>query len=382
MRQVLNWVGGGFFRTIGRTLAFLALGVLAYYLFSKSSFDIKDLFFEKVNASTITTEVVKKETTIITQDDNLSSWTDEWGKYSMVITNANGITYYPIMFVQDTGILEGHDYAEISISISQPTDATTTWQAQDDFVSCRTFTCDSYNVNTNVCSQWKCLTWYTSGTNTTQNGVVHNTSITQFNFFYTALLNDNTTTNCSVQNNTLVCPLNKKKLKALRLYVNFPTSYSTSTKFILDRNLSYYDISDTVGAINAQTEQQQQQHNETMTYFQDTNSTETDETATGFFDDFEDSDHGGLSSIITAPLVVIEEMLNGVCVQPSATWKGATISLPCGDLLWSRNGASDLKNLLNIFYGGVICYYAIRKLFMMIEGLKDPTQDRIEVIDL
>ena len=180
MEKLFNWTIGSFFRTIGRLIAYFAIGAIIAYLLANSNINlggITNLFLDQVNASTITTEVVKKETTIITQDDSLSSWIDEWGKYSMLITNANGITYYPIMFVQDTGILEGHDYAEISISISQPTDATTTWQAQDDFVTCRTYTCDNYNQNTGVCSQWKCLTWYTSGTNTTQNGVVHNTSI-------------------------------------------------------------------------------------------------------------------------------------------------------------------------------------------------------------
>lgn len=384
MKKILNWTIGSFFRTIGRTIAFLVMGGLIYYIFTYNGFGLDDLFFTKVNASTITTEVVKKETTIITQDDSLSSWTDEWGKYSMVITNANGITYYPIMFVQDTGILDGHDYAEISISISQPTDATTTWQAQDDFLTCRTYTCDNYNQNTGVCSQWKCLNWYTSGTNTTQNGVVHNTSITEFNFFYTALLNDNTTTNCSVQNNTIVCPLNKKKLKSLRLYVNFPTSYSTSTKFIIDRNLSYYDISDTAGAVNNQTQQQQQQHNETMTYFQDSNTTEAEDEATSFFEDFDVPDVGGLSAIITAPLNTIRSLLNSSCTNlsvPLPYMNNKYLTLPCMGPIYTEHFGLFFTLYQTIILA-IISYRCIRSIYFDIHGFTDPSDDRIEVMDL
>lgn len=103
--------------------------------------------------------------------------------------------------------------------------------------------------------------------------------------------------------------------------------------------------------------------------------------ATSFFNNFTDNDHG-LSSIITMPLNSIRLMLSDNCVAPHTIYKGKTISLPCGDILWSRPGANALKDFLNVVYGGFICYYLIRSFFMWVNRFKDPDNDKIEVIDL
>ena len=195
---------------------------------------------------------------------------------------------------------------------------------------------------------------------------------------------------CSIQGNSFICPLEHDKyLSYIQVVINYNPPKSSQFYFGLQRGVNYYKgqqiqqaVEQNTQAIHEQTQQQQQNHEETQNYLEDTNSTSTENSANNFFGNFSTSDTGGLSSIITAPLVMVNKMLDGQCVMPSATWKGATISLPCGDMLWSRPGASDLKNLLNVFYGGFICYYAIRKLFLMIEGMKDPTSDRIEVSDL
>lgn len=102
------------------------------------------------------------------------------------------------------------------------------------------------------------------------------------------------------------------------------------------------------------------------------------DTANGFFDNFSDNDHG-LSSIITAPLRAINAMLSNQCVAPGATYKGQSFSLPCGSMLWSRPGGEDFRNFINIFYGGFLAYFVIRSLFLDIEKLKNPDNDKVEV---
>lgn len=103
--------------------------------------------------------------------------------------------------------------------------------------------------------------------------------------------------------------------------------------------------------------------------------------ASGFFNDFTDNGHG-LSGIVTAPLNAVNAMLTTTCTAPSATYKNKTFSLPCGDILWNQEGASNFKNILNVFYGGIICFGILKSLFKDVNDLKNPDNDKVEVVDL
>lgn len=102
--------------------------------------------------------------------------------------------------------------------------------------------------------------------------------------------------------------------------------------------------------------------------------------AGGFFNNFSTSDHGGLSGIITSPLVAINQMLNKSCNPMTTNFKGKEISLPCGYQFWSKMGA--IQEFLNLVLGGLLCYQIIIKLFNLIEKIKNPEDDRVEVMKL
>ena len=102
--------------------------------------------------------------------------------------------------------------------------------------------------------------------------------------------------------------------------------------------------------------------------------------AGGFFNNFSTSDHGGLSGIITSPLVAINQMLNKSCNPMTTNFKGKEISLPCGYQFWSKMGA--IQDFLNLVLGGLLCYQIIIKLFKLIEKIKNPEDDRVEVMKL
>lgn len=115
------------------------------------------------------------------------------------------------------------------------------------------------------------------------------------------------------------------------------------------------------------------------------NDTLTDDNVDGnsasdFFSDFTVTDNGGISSIITAPLVAINSMLSNQCSPLSGTWRGQTFELPCGTDFWNR--MSTIRNWLNVAIGGLLCYRIIIKLFKLIEGFKNPDNDRVEVMNL
>ena len=99
-----------------------------------------------------------------------------------------------------------------------------------------------------------------------------------------------------------------------------------------------------------------------------------------FFDSFSSSDHGGISGIITAPLVAIKKMLDKNCSPLTTTYKGKEISLPCGYEFWAKMPA--IKEFINLTLGGLLCYNIIRKLYHLIENMKNPDDDRVEVMKL
>lgn len=102
--------------------------------------------------------------------------------------------------------------------------------------------------------------------------------------------------------------------------------------------------------------------------------------AGSFFDSFSSTDHGGISGIITAPLVAIKKMLDKSCSPLSATYQGQKIELPCGYDFWSNMTA--IKEFINLTLGGILCYNIIRKLYKLIENMKNPDDDRVEVMKL
>lgn len=102
--------------------------------------------------------------------------------------------------------------------------------------------------------------------------------------------------------------------------------------------------------------------------------------AGSFFENFSTTDHGGLSGIITAPLVAINQMLNKSCSPMTTNFKGKEISLPCGYDFWAKMGA--IQDFLNLVLGGLLCYRIIVKLYKLIEKIKNPEDDRVEVMKL
>lgn len=107
-------------------------------------------------------------------------------------------------------------------------------------------------------------------------------------------------------------------------------------------------------------------------------------TGKSFFDNFSDNTHG-LSGIITAPLNIIQRLINvnpTSCSALSTTYHNKTISMECGQIFWGHTGFSEFNVFYNMVVGGAFCYLIIKDLFLTIEKLKDPDNDKVEVMDL
>ena len=110
---------------------------------------------------------------------------------------------------------------------------------------------------------------------------------------------------------------------------------------------------------------------------------EAENSATSFFDDFEVSDYGGLSGIITAPLNTISNLVSNTCtplVLP-LPFVNQNLTLPCLDSIYSEHFGS-FYTIYQAILLAIISYRCIRSLFYDTRGFINPEDDRIEVLDL
>lgn len=130
--------------------------------------------------------------------------------------------------------------------------------------------------------------------------------------------------------------------------------------------------------------------NDSINDVNDTLNNSNVESGTGsdFFNDFNSQDNGGISGIITKPLVLINALLssNSSCADlnfdisfPGMTAK--SVSFPSGCILWN-NVPSSVVNVYWLFIVGFCSYYLLKRLFKDVEDLKNPEKDNVEVIDL
>mgnify|MGYP004632768371 CR=1 FL=1 len=167
------------------------------------------------------------------------------------------------------------------------------------------------------------------------------------------------------------------------LLTNFAEPSLAQYQYFYVSSLTVEPISDVSGELSDLNNTQKETNNKidkTNDILEDDDVSGANSEASSFFNDFTTTDHGGISSVVKAPLVAFNSMLSNQCTPLTTTWKGQQISLPCGTDFWSQLG--ELKTFINLTYGGILCYMIAVKLFKLINRLKNPDDDKVEVMDL
>ena len=100
------------------------------------------------------------------------------------------------------------------------------------------------------------------------------------------------------------------------------------------------------------------------------------------FEDFS-SNTFGLTSIITAPLSLIQSLSSTSCTPLNLPlpFVGGTLTLPCMYDFYS-NTFGILFTLYQTITFGIVAYWVMVRIFNMIKDFKNPDHDEIEVVDL
>lgn len=129
-------------------------------------------------------------------------------------------------------------------------------------------------------------------------------------------------------------------------------------------------------------EQQQQQHNEMKDTITNSDSSDATGDAGSFFEGF-NTDTFGLTSIITAPLNLIQNITSKTCtpLNLQVPFVDKTMQLPCMSTIYQRHFGSFLTVYQTITFG-IISYWVCIRVFALVKDFKNPDHDEIEVMDL
>lgn len=111
-------------------------------------------------------------------------------------------------------------------------------------------------------------------------------------------------------------------------------------------------------------------------------SSEATNSASGFFEDF-NTDTFGLTSIITAPLNLINNLTSSSCspLTLEIPFVNKTMQLPCMSTIYSRYFGAFLS-IYQIITFGFTSYWVCVRVFALVKDFKNPDHDEIEVMDL
>lgn len=119
----------------------------------------------------------------------------------------------------------------------------------------------------------------------------------------------------------------------------------------------------------------------------DTNDTMKDDnidtsSSNSFFNNFSNNQHG-LTGVINAPLKFIQSLSNNTCSNVSLTipFVNETFNLPCFSSIYKEN-FNLAYTIYQVVISALVGYWVCVKIYAMVKGFKDPTDDRIEVMDL
>lgn len=147
-------------------------------------------------------------------------------------------------------------------------------------------------------------------------------------------------------------------------------------------DVSYYkcDSNDTVANKIDETNNKLQ---ETQDYLEDDNTSGANGSASGFFNNFNNTDHGGLSGIVSAPMRLVNALSSSSCSALSfpLPFVNEQVTLPCMSPIYSQHFGAFLT-LYRLITTGLIGYWVCIKLYGKVRAIKKPEDDRIEVLEL
>lgn len=335
MKKVINWTFGGFFRTIGRTLAFLLIGTILGYIAFKSGIKITDIFgIMSVKAATSTAWTTKQSRLYL--DDHGTETNTSW--QTIPYTESPSLPVAQMQYrLRYSGGLDPDNTYRFKISylaIPDTLNVSEVWfhdgtYRLDDSSSCQGWYRENNDYYANICT------------------VQPQTSISSSGYLYVRIV------------------FNQAYVSSIRSYVgNFEERTGIESVVTQQTEIINNSITDVNDSIN------------------DDNVSGANEKAKELFTNFTTNNHG-LTGVITAPLDLIRNLASNTCNQLvlPLPFVNENLTLPCLSSIYQQYFPSFLT-IYQVVVSALVGYKICISIFFMVKGFKDPGEDKIEVLDL
>lgn len=384
MKKIINWSFGAFFRTIGRIFAYFCIGLLILIIGSKLDLKLPFNLLMKVNAEELVVPVnfIREEQHTVNYSNSpgfeQSTSNSLIALRSIYSTTDNEIKEYHITFDIQNKDYSNISYIEIPFTFSQPLGIEEIHSDKDKL----TFT----DKNSVYCKEWKLLSngnyecvifqnKISNATITDHEYIYKQIALDQFSFYIQMVYSDNTWNTCSLNSSSnIVCNPNGKVPKQLYFYINFKTNKTTNFLLGITRAFRLYS-SATKEQINAINNINDNIKNDDVSGATDSSSS--------FFNNFNAGDTGSLMNLVKLPLKFLNS-LNTTC-SPITFNTGylGNITIPClSSSLYNQDGLKPIINIVSLIINGLIMYGCINTIIKLVQKLKDPNNDDIEVMEL
>lgn len=391
MKKVISWVASSFFRQAGRFLFYIVLGGMIFLLFKANDFKLNfaDILLPMhVKASTLTTPVeYAGQFTLHVREQDTSKF-DTYGEgYSSWVNSSSSSTISQINFYRrepyeyDTS---QNDYMAINIMLSTGIINENNNQ-ETSYISCTTWR----QVAT---GDYECESW----TETT-NGGNNFLALNGLQMSIKVVYSNGEQESCEIHESTAYCNVRKRQLTRISVNIIQPLNNMRSY-FYIKRQILMYNTINTAQSI---IDNQNQNTNQTLNFFSDTNTTSSSDTTSNFFSETNSTSESALTSIVSAPLTLINSLVVGTHDSICATLNSKQICLPSGDIIWNRatssqnHGGSGVHDhwfrggsveqfiaFFNLVVGGFILYKCLLSIFNMVHKLLDPANSWVGVMKL
>lgn len=390
--KIFNWVGGSFFRTLGRFLFYIAIGTLLALLFgdkvNASEYNYayienykvpyrsnvtktypSDVFYNLGSGSMGDIVVTQGSSTsqpyniwnrsyqYTTTQASISNGSEIWIQTNVGLRNEGNFYSYSLLLCTNKGISNSHSKMEIGLTnwesyyFPQNTYKSQTWSAADSNVSW--YTAASGITN---CYSFSGYGSYKSNTTTISLHLVGSSSLSNVTFY---IMGYDITDLGYYKENML-----------------------NDIETIINNNMGNVATKSDINRVNQninQVKEEVQGINDTMNN-SDTSGANSD--ASGFFDNFQSNDHG-LTGIITTPLNLINSITSKTCSPLSLPlpFVNDNLSLPCMTPIYEQY-FGDFYTIYKTITFGIVAYWVCVRIFYKVQDFKNPSNSEVEVLEL
>ena len=116
----------------------------------------------------------------------------------------------------------------------------------------------------------------------------------------------------------------------------------------------------------------------------DDNIGDSDNKLGDFLTGFQDKDPSGISGIVTVPLRIIKSFSTSQCKPFELDFYGDNkVSVPCvSSMISDKTKNSSQFKLFQTIMTGLVAYRCVKSLYSLVQRIKNPDDDRVEVLDL